>query len=494
VFETLRVVDSTLVRIYTSDNPVAPQTDTVIDRMPGLTPLTHTTTSGEGSGAVRFTRAGAKGWWRLVNGDSMMINATFAGPVYNAASFDILVRASDLHEGVELTLDGFRLGANVVLPMRGRVAATDTVDGQPCWVFKGVNGMMPVTFWIDQQSHRLRRRVLQVGTGFVHLLAKPPVEGPKISDDEKVGLVLNGRFVSHRSLGFMFPRPDTGFVLDTILQRTFNASVGDPHAFGWVVRSPAPGLNVILTIIKDSSVGSEAMARHVLTGLKSPILRRGWTVIEDTARWTTEDPEIRFAAHGSNGAWLRVRCIPTPQRVTPGVLVCAQTWARYSDTIDYVSDELHFPTPGANDYESIKGRFRVWLPGPPQISQILTRDTEHLRLTRFKVVDSTTTFFVRYVDYADSVTRRKDPERVVEEERDWFVHAVNGQLADERTVSCGSYPGDVFQVDNADGSYRVKVCFAPPRMYLLYAASTEPMSLVRVALFLDSFRITGTPP
>lgn len=142
------------------------------------------------------------------------------------------------------------------------------------------------------------------------------------------------------------------------------------------------------------------------------------------------------------------------------------------------------------EYHSPNGRFTVQFPETPELSEKLD-SASALRFHRFRVEDSLFVFFLDYTDYSQEEITKEGVRRMLDLDRDAFTRGVKGKRSGERQVVCTSHPGRVFQVRQPDGRwYHVKLCFARPRMYILYVSSIQaPDSADAVFRFLESFKI-----
>ncbi len=330
-----------LTRIYTSVDPLVSHYDTIIDRRDDFRPVAHRSYSGGRVARLDFDSTAVKGWMRLPNGDSVTVNAALPPLVYNGASFDLIVRASELGDGFRLSLPAFQMGANVVATMQGRVTGSDTVDGRPCWVFRGDNAGIPVAFWIDKDTRALRRQVIQFRVDAMHVLSAPGRPVVSVTDAERRGLVVGPTMVRHRDFGFVVPLPHSGFAVDTALQREANVrSAGHPELFAWSLRDSTRSIVILIHVYKGFGGTEGALRRFArdMAGGFTP--ERGWQVLEDSVHWEADRKEARFTVVGRQGVYLKSRCIPSPPPRAPVLLVCAQGISTRDDGLDFVRDGL----------------------------------------------------------------------------------------------------------------------------------------------------------
>ena len=174
VIDRLWVDDARLNRVYSSvDQVLGNRLDTIVSRLTDLRPISYRSRSSRLAAQLVFDRDTVAGWLRLVSGDSVAVRVPLAGTVYDAASFDLVARASDLRDDLRLAVASFLVGSNTVGSLEGRVDGSADVDGRACWVFKAVFGGLPVSFWIDKESRTLRRQLMQLGVDTSVLFAVP---------------------------------------------------------------------------------------------------------------------------------------------------------------------------------------------------------------------------------------------------------------------------------------------------------------------------------
>src|SRR5205807_1743317 len=114
----LRSDGKVLTRTYAADAGAFSLDDTIQDRFDDMRPVSHRSHSRGGVSQLAFGSARVTGWARLANGDSVTVDEPLPPVFYNGASFDLIVRASPLREGLELRLPAFEQGPNVVTRMQ----------------------------------------------------------------------------------------------------------------------------------------------------------------------------------------------------------------------------------------------------------------------------------------------------------------------------------------------------------------------------------------
>ena len=168
-----------LRRVYaTVDGLLGTRSDTLVDDAVTLLPVRHRSRTERGREALDFAGDGVAGWLWLANGDSLEVRTMVPAGVFNASSFDLVLRASDLREGWSAVLPVFLPHARAVAPLPAHVTGVETAGGEPCWRVDAVFSGMPVTFWIGQRSRALRQQVMQLRPGVAILFRAFATAGP----------------------------------------------------------------------------------------------------------------------------------------------------------------------------------------------------------------------------------------------------------------------------------------------------------------------------
>lgn len=164
-----------LTRLYAQEDAVlGPQDDSIVSRIADLRPIAYHSRTDRHIAHLQFRGKRVDGWMRLPNDDSVAVDVQLPGLVYDGSSYDLVVRASDLREGFQLTVPAFLEGSNTVGSIDGHVAGSEVVDGADCWVFEAHFAGMPVTFWIDKETRALRRQLMQISVTIGVLFTAPP--------------------------------------------------------------------------------------------------------------------------------------------------------------------------------------------------------------------------------------------------------------------------------------------------------------------------------
>jgi hypothetical protein len=166
-----------LRRVYRSEDRIlGARLDTIVDELPTLVPIRSRSRSRQGLEFLDFAPDRVRGWMRLVNGDSVPIDVTLAGDVYNSATFDLVLRAAPLRAGWQAEVPAFLPNTRTVALLRAKVGRADRVGTTLCWRVDAEFTGMPVTFWVDQRSRRLCQQVMHVRPGMQILFAPAMAE------------------------------------------------------------------------------------------------------------------------------------------------------------------------------------------------------------------------------------------------------------------------------------------------------------------------------
>lgn len=151
-----------LRRVYTSaDRVLGARLDTIVDRLADLRPLAHRSRSTRTTEHLDYAAGRVTGWLRLVNGDSVGVDAP-AATAFNSSTLDLVLRTSTLRDGWAVSVPVFVPTTRTVVPLRARVTGVEPIGGDACWrVLVDFMGT-PVTFWVSQTSRALRQQVMQV--------------------------------------------------------------------------------------------------------------------------------------------------------------------------------------------------------------------------------------------------------------------------------------------------------------------------------------------
>ncbi|MGE0440512.1 MAG: hypothetical protein AB7L66_13975 [Gemmatimonadales bacterium] len=163
-----------VLRVYRSRSPLlGTRVDTLIDAAESLRPVRAASRTDRGADLVDFGGGRARGYSILANGDSVPIDVPVGADIVNASSLDLAIRASPLAANATFGFEVFLPPTRSVVRMDARVAAVDTIDGEPAWRVDANFAGSPVSFWIGRESRRLVRQVMTVQPGFQLLFRRP---------------------------------------------------------------------------------------------------------------------------------------------------------------------------------------------------------------------------------------------------------------------------------------------------------------------------------
>ena len=165
-----------LRRVYRSqDNVLGARIDTLTDDGISLRPVSHRSRTSSALEFLEFSTTAVNGWLLLANGDSVAVSVPVEGDFYNASSFDLVLRASPLHDSWKVSVPSFFAGSRSMAELHARVEGTDTLEGRPTWRVQADFGGTPVTFWVDKDSRRLTRQWMQFRPDAGILFARPRI-------------------------------------------------------------------------------------------------------------------------------------------------------------------------------------------------------------------------------------------------------------------------------------------------------------------------------
>ena len=173
-----------LRRVYRSEDRVlGARVDTIVDEFPSLAPIQSRSVSKQGHELLAFTPTRVRGWTQPVNGDSVPVDVRLPATVYNSATFDLVLRAASLADGWQADVPAFIATTRTVATLTAKVAGVDTVGTFLCWRVDAEFVGMPVSFWIEQDSRKLCRQVMQVSPGVQILFApaRPEPSSERVS-------------------------------------------------------------------------------------------------------------------------------------------------------------------------------------------------------------------------------------------------------------------------------------------------------------------------
>jgi len=186
VIDEISIVNSkwgrVLRRVYRSrDRVMGVRVDTLIDNSTTLAPVSIRSRPTGSYEFIDFVAGRATGWLLLANGDSVAVDAPIPGTVFSASSFDLVLRASPLSETWKVEVPSFLPSTRTVVMLTARVVAAEMVDGAPAWRIQADFAGTPVTFWVDRDSRRLVKQLMQIrpDLAILHMRTQLPPSTPR---------------------------------------------------------------------------------------------------------------------------------------------------------------------------------------------------------------------------------------------------------------------------------------------------------------------------
>jgi hypothetical protein len=163
-----------IIRRYTSESTIlGSRSDTLIDARATFEPLAVKSWTDRGAEQLEFGSERVTGTIWIADGSEVQVDEELPSGAINAASFDLVLRASDLEVGVEYERQAFVAPIRAVLTLRAHVSGTDEVAGQQCWRVEVEFAGMPVTFWVSQTDRSLVRQEMVIRPDAVILFDSP---------------------------------------------------------------------------------------------------------------------------------------------------------------------------------------------------------------------------------------------------------------------------------------------------------------------------------
>jgi hypothetical protein len=178
IIDELRVIagdgGAAIQRVYvTHDRVLGNGLDSIFDQMRTLSPIRERVSGTLRSGELAFLPGRVDGWMHPLDGDSAGVEVPLPAGAYNAATFDLVLRAADLRAGWEADVQAFEGASRRLVPLMARVTGTERIDGHDCWRVAADFAGTDVTFWIDRETRQLRQQVMEIAPG-VHMLFRAP--------------------------------------------------------------------------------------------------------------------------------------------------------------------------------------------------------------------------------------------------------------------------------------------------------------------------------
>jgi len=145
------------------------------------------------------------------------------------------------------------------------------------------------------------------------------------------------------------------------------------------------------------------------------------------------------------------------------------------------------------EFSSREGAFSILFPGTPieTIQQANTVADGIINVHIFSFEQKGSSYFVLYSDYPESVFKRKDANKILDDMRDSFVS--KGKLISEDIVSLDEYPGRDLRIKTLDGKYNMNDCIylVKNRAYQIMTMTEKDAGFSEEDLikFLESFKI-----
>ncbi|MGH7650670.1 MAG: hypothetical protein ACREMS_02390 [Gemmatimonadaceae bacterium] len=163
----------TLTRVYrATDAILGSRLDTIVDSWPRLEPRSYHSVSSRDTVFLDWSASRLRGKVR-VEGKPVISVDEVADTVYNAASFDLILRASPLASNYSVVVPAYIPGRGVVR-LTAKVGDEENVHGQNAWRVDADFMGMPVTFWIGKATRQLLRQVMHVAPNVDIEFVVPP--------------------------------------------------------------------------------------------------------------------------------------------------------------------------------------------------------------------------------------------------------------------------------------------------------------------------------
>lgn len=175
-----------LRRVYRTENALfGPNLDTVVSRLPDLKPISLWTSGHQASYEARFREDSIVGR-RAIGGGSVQPIARVADKtLYDAGTFDLIVRAAPLAEGWSIELPAYLATQDSVVQLRARVTGSETLRRAAArkppvdvWVVDMDFAGLSSTMWIEKQSRALVRQVIRLRPGISMLMEADDLDQP----------------------------------------------------------------------------------------------------------------------------------------------------------------------------------------------------------------------------------------------------------------------------------------------------------------------------
>lgn len=188
LYDELALVDCgdgmQLRRVYRTVNVLfGNHRDTVTSTVPDLKPLAHKTVSGPALEDLQFRKDSVIGWVEAEGRPRAQVRRARDTSLYDGHTFDLLIRLAPLEEGYVLTVPVLLTSSDSVAMVSATVKGRATIpveNGKAAetWVvvldFAGVRS----TMWVEKDTRRLARQVIELQPGIEILMDRlPRVDG-----------------------------------------------------------------------------------------------------------------------------------------------------------------------------------------------------------------------------------------------------------------------------------------------------------------------------
>lgn len=162
-----------LLRVYRTQSAILGNgVDSLVDDAATLAPVRQASRGSSGIMQVEFGDGRARGLLRLPTGDSVVVDAALPAVVYQASSFDLVLRASPLDDGWRAEVPSWLTTSRAVSGMRAEVRGMEVVAGRECWRVEAEFTGMSVAFWIDRETRALCQQEMRPRAGMTFLFRR----------------------------------------------------------------------------------------------------------------------------------------------------------------------------------------------------------------------------------------------------------------------------------------------------------------------------------
>jgi hypothetical protein len=173
---------SRLRRVYRTTNALfGAHLDTIYSTWTDLRPISRTTDAAGMRAAIVFRRDSIVGWTHTPPQGRRVVALRADPALYDGSSFDLMLRATRLHEGAAVAVRAFTGTADTTVVLRARVVGTDRLAiergaSREAWVVEMDFAGLASTLWIDKQSRALIHQIIRLGPGVAVVMARVGVD------------------------------------------------------------------------------------------------------------------------------------------------------------------------------------------------------------------------------------------------------------------------------------------------------------------------------